>query len=160
MMAPPKYPDPDEPARVEDLRRKAQNAKWTDDYLDLAMRAAQETQGRVNGSSGDWAYIFGKKCFLGDMRGDPADKTIGGACNVQVPVLILQGKEMDDPMADGAADIDRIIADAGNAAHTLTYYAYLGQFFGQRVCDGLHRCFYETDAEVLENIRKWIIGIL
>lgn len=160
MMAPSVYPTPDSEARKEEFQKIAKRAKWTDDYLNLAMRAVQETQGRVTGSAGDWMYILGKKCYLRDMRYDITDKPYDGLVNTQLSTLILQGKDPDDPTADGAASLDKIIADAGNTSHTLTYYAYLGQFFGRKVIDGIHRHYYDTDRDVLENIRNWIDDIL
>lgn len=160
MMAPSVYPLPSGEARKEEFRKIAKRVNWTDDYLNLVMRTIQETQNRVTGAAGDWVYILGKKCFLRDMRYDITDKPYGGLINTQLPILILQGKDPDDLTADGAASLDMIIADAGNLSHTLTYYAYLGQFFGRKVIDGIHRHYYDTDTDVLENIRNWINGIL
>ncbi len=160
MMAPSIYPGPDEQARKEEFQKIAKRAKWTDDYLNLVMRAIQETQNRVTGSSvADWAYILGKKCFLRNMKYDLTDKPYEGLVNTRLPVLILQGKDPDDPPTDGAASLDKIIADAGNTSHTLTYYAYLGQFFGRKVIDGIHRHYYDTDSDLIENIRNWLDSI-
>lgn len=160
MMAPSLYPNPDEAAKKEEFQRRAQKAKWTEDYLSLVMRAARETQAKVAALDGDWAYILGKKCFLGNMREEFSDKPLDVARNVQLPVLILQGKDIEDPSTDAAALIDKQIADAGNKKHTLTYYAYLGQYFGQKISDGLHRSFYNVDKEVLENIENWLDSVL
>ncbi|MFH1190438.1 MAG: alpha/beta fold hydrolase [Candidatus Omnitrophota bacterium] len=160
MMAPSAYPVPDEQARRDEYRKIAKKAKWTDEYLDLVIRTVRETREKVTGSDGDWAYILGKKCFLRDMRDDLAGKPDDIRLSAALPVLILQGKDPDDPTADAAAAIDKMIADSGNTAHTLTYYAYLGQFFGSKTADGVHRYYYETDRDVLENIRNWIDGVL
>ena len=160
MMAPSIYSNPDEAAKKEEFQRRAQKARWTEDYLNLVMRAIRETQNKVAGTDGDWAYILGKKCFLGNMREELSDNPIDEAKNIKLPVLILQGKDIEDPSTDTAALLDKRIADAGNKKHTLTYYAYLGQYFGQKVRDGVHRYFYDTDKEVLENIKNWLDSLL
>jgi len=159
MMAPSIYTNLDERAKKEELQRMSQKTKWTNDYLDLVIRTVQETQNKVTGSNGDWAYILGKKCFLGNMRDSLTDKLPDIAGSPDLTVLILQGKDTDDPSDDAGPALDKIIADAGNSRHTLTYYAYLGQFFGQKIGDGLHRYYYDTDKEVLENVRNWLDGI-
>lgn len=159
MMAPSIRQNPDEGAKKEELRRVAQKAKWTEDYLDLAMRTAEETQSKVAGSDADWIYVLGKKCFLDDMRYELSDKPLDAARGVQIPVLILQGKDTEGPSIDSAALLDKAIADSGNKRHTLIYYAYLGQFFGQKISDGIHRSFYDADKDVLENIRSWLDSI-
>lgn len=159
MMSPSIHTNPDDRAKKEEFQRMSQKTKWTDDYLDLVIRTVQETQNKVTGSNGDWVYILGKKCFLGNMRDNLTDKPPDVAGNPDLAVLILQGKDTDDPSGDASPALDKIIADAGNSRHTLTYYAYLGQFFGQKISDGLHRYYYDTDKEVLENVRNWLDGV-
>lgn len=159
MMAPSIYANLDEKGKREELRMMSQKTKWTDDYLNLAIRAAQETQNRVAASNSDWLYILGKKCFLGNMRDDTTDRPPDIAPRPDLAVLILQGKNTDDPAGGAGPALDKMMADAGNSRHMLTYYAYLGQFFGQKINDGAHRNYYDTDKEVLENIRNWLAGI-
>lgn len=159
MMAPSIYTNLDERAKKEELQRMSQKTKWTDDYLNLVIRTVQETQNKVAGSNGDWIYILGKKCFLGNMKDGPANKLPDVIGNPDLAVLILQGKNTDDPSADAASALDKMIADSGNSRHTLTYYAYLDQFFGQKISDGTHQSYYDTDKEVLENTRNWLSGI-
>jgi alpha/beta superfamily hydrolase len=161
MMAPSIYTNLDERSKREELQRMSQKTKWTDDYLNLVIRTAQETQNKVTGSNGGWVYILGKKCFLGDMKDDIADKPpVDITGNLDLAFLILQGKDTDDLSSEAGPALDKIIADAGNNRHTLTYYAYLGQFLGQKITDGAHRQYYDTDKEVLENIRNWLKSVL
>ncbi|MCX5678191.1 MAG: alpha/beta fold hydrolase [Candidatus Omnitrophica bacterium] len=160
MMAPSIYTNLDERSKREELQRMSQKTKWTDDYLNLVIRTVQETQNKVAGSNGDWIYILGKKCFLGNIKDELTGKPPDITGNPDLAVLILQGKDTDELSADAGPALDKIIADAGHSRHTLKYYAYLGQFFGQKVNDGAHRYYYDIDKEVLENIRNWLNGIL
>ena len=46
--------------------------------------------------------------------------------------------------------------DYGKMKHTITYFGYLGHFFGKLINDGQTRMHYVVDKEVLASIRDWL----
>ena len=42
--------------------------------------------------------------------------------------------------------------------HGITYFDYLGHFFGRLINDGLSRMHYEVDTSVLTAIQNWLDG--
>ncbi|MBN2453505.1 MAG: alpha/beta hydrolase [Candidatus Omnitrophica bacterium] len=159
MMAPELPASFEYPAAKETPKGASKKPKWSDDYSALIARSIKETSGRVLSSEGDTVYILGKKCFLGDMRAEMGERPLENAGKLKIPALLLQSKDTGDSQADSAALLDKAMADGGNSKHTLTYYAYLGQFFGREIRDGINRYYYDTDKEVLENIRNWLTGL-
>ncbi len=143
-------------SRLETLKAAASRTRWSDEYLSLVARTLEETESRVLATKGNWAYILGKKCFMGSLREEMGDKPIETISRVKVPVLILQGGNDDEALGESGSYLDKALSDAGNQARTLTYYAYLGPFLGEAVNDGIHRIHYETDKQVLENIKSWL----
>lgn len=160
MIAPDLPLDQDKMLDIESMRKSAQGRTWSDDYRALIIRGAKENLNTLAANEGDFAYILGKKCFLSDMREELADKPLDTAKKLKIPVLILQGALAENTQTDAAALLDTTIADSGNTKHTLTYYAYLGQYFGNKISDGIHRAYYETDPAVLENIKKWLSDLI
>ena len=156
LMAPSLPVGQDDNTNKDSPQAGSQPARWTEDYINLVTRSERETQAKVASTEGEWVYIFGKKCFLADAKEDLSDKPLSSVKGLTIPVLILQGKEIEDPGTDIAALVDKAFQDSGNTAHTLTYYAYLGNFFGKKIYDETHRCYYETDKEVLDNITNWL----
>jgi predicted esterase len=75
---------------------------------------------------------------------------------VDVPVLILHGKENKIIPAKAASTLDKALEESGNANHKLIYYGYLGHFFGKMVNDGSHKMYYSVDENVLLTIKKWL----
>lgn len=158
MMSPALYSG-DESFKLEDIRRAAQKGKWSDEYLQLVNRTIKETQQKLSGKSDGWTYILGKRCFLGKTSPDTPLNKLDWTANPELPVLILQGKGQDEPLSDMSAYIDKIVSDSGDTKHTLSYYAYLGQYFGPKTSDGKHKYHYPTDKEVTDNISAWLDNI-
>jgi len=155
-MAPSVYLGPEKSPRAEILKNMASKNGWSDDYLNLAMRAAQETEGKAAGTKHDWAYILGKRYFLKGIREELAERPKDAISSVKSPVLVLQGKEDEEVPMEFASYFDKALEEAGNPNHALVYYGYLGRFFGNLVDDGTHKMHYEVDKEVLENIKNWL----
>lgn len=160
MLAPSLPANYDDAAIKGTIQPNAGKSKWTEDYINLVSRSLKETQAKVVSTNGEWAYILGKKCFLTDTREELSDKPLSVINDINIPVLILQGMDPEESGMDSASVIDKAFAEAGNKPHTLTYYAYLGQFFGKKICDGTHRCYYDTDKEVLDNVTNWLNGVI
>jgi len=116
----------------------------------------KETDEKVKASSGNWISILGKRCYVKNMREEtpPAFKEMAG--KVKSPVLILQGQEDTETSRETASELDKAFAATGNPDHTLTYYGYLGHFFGKKTSDGIHRIYYDTDKDVLRSMQKWL----
>lgn len=155
LMSPLTYGEIDPAEWREVITRTAQNFKWSDEYLKLALRSIDETQKKAAIQKNAFSFLR-KKCYLKDMKERQADKPMELSASIKVPTLILQGKEADDASLRLAPIIDRAIAGSGNTKHTLTYYGYLGPYFGKKVNDGIHKIRYEIDKEVLENIKTWL----
>ena len=157
LMAPSIYFGPIEEERTEEIKRMASRLKWSDEYLKLAARCLRETIVKANSSSYNWAYILGKRVFLRKVRDELSEKPITYIIEkIKIPVLILQGEEDEIMSMEYAAHLDKILGDSGNSGHILTYYGYLGHFFGKFVNDGIYRMHYEVDKGVLENIKNWL----
>lgn len=136
----------------------ASKARWSDEYLKMATMSAQETTDKVKGSAHNWAYAFGRRLFLKNTREAIGERPFDIVKKIEIPVLILQGKEGDDSVKDTASRIDEALGEAENPDHTITYYSYLGHFFGNAVTDGIHENHYEVDREVLGNIKNWLVN--
>lgn len=160
MLAPSPYPAQDETAKRDDLRRSAQRYKWTDDYLDLVYNTIKQTHDKAASQESDWAYMLGKKCFLREIRDEYMPDPINFLSLSDIPVLILQPKDSDESSPDPAESLDRRLAQSGNTRHSLTYYAYLGPYFGAIASDGTCRNRYACDIEALEKIRTWLDSAL
>ena len=144
----------------DELKKMAPKYKWTDAYLKTALRCAQETENKVKSSNRNSAYILGKRCFLKELREESLEKPMDMASKIKIPVFILQGKEDEEVSIEFVSNLDKTLTDSGNTNHTLTYFGYLGHFFGQGVNDGVHKLRYETDKNVLENIKNWLDKVI
>ncbi len=160
MLSPTLYPYTNIIAKIDEIDAKARKIKWSDDYFNLVLKADRDSKAKVAGSDGDWAYLLGKKCFLGSMREELPNGPLAQPCDLQIPVLVMQGKETDETYGDVAVSIDKMLGVSGKERHSLTYYAYLGSLFGRKVSDGIHRAYYDTDRDVLVNIRNWLSDTL
>jgi len=156
LLAPSLDLNPASGEKAKAMGRLAASSKWPDDYLGLVIRSMQETDAKVKNSGGNWVNILGKRCFLKEMKDALETAPIDIIPKVRVPVLILQGRKDEDVAAETAAAIDGALASSGNPGHTLTYYGYLGHFFGRKVNDGERRIYYEVDEDVLGNIKGWL----
>ncbi len=145
----------DDPGLVR-LNNMAARDKWSDDYLRLSTRAVQETLERVKNAKFNWTYVLVKRCFVKAVKEELSEDIAATVKKIKIPVLILQGKADRELAAEDAPAIDKLLAEGGNENHTLTYYGYLGHFFGKAVNDGIHKMHYEVDEEALANIRNWL----
>jgi len=154
LMAPLIYLEPHDAEAA--LRSRAAREKWDDEYLKLALRAAQETNDRANQTKRDWGYILGKRCYLKGVRIENTvmpKETIG---KVLAPILILHGKNDSEVPVEHAAHMDKTLSDYGTMRHSVTYFSYLGHFFGKLVNDGSLKRYYDIDKEALVSIKDWL----
>lgn len=145
--------------KVEDLEAMALKFKWSGDYLKLAMRSNLETMNRVKGTKNNWTSILGKRCFLKRMREELDERPLDIIKEVKAPVLILQGKEDDPATIEFASTLDKALEETGNVNRSLTYFGYLGHWFGKKTNDGAHKIHYEVDSEVLGTIKNWLDAV-
>jgi len=115
-----------------------------------------ETMEMVKKSKGDRVSLLGIRCFLKKLREDLEANPIDIIRRVEVPVLILHGKEDELVPAKAASTLDKALEDSGNANHKLIYYGYLGHFLGKIITDGLYRMHYSMDESVFSTIKKWL----
>ena len=155
-MAPSLYFQTDEAQRAEALNKMASKYKWSDEYLKLATKAVQDVDNKVKGSTRNWAYILRRKCFLKNIRNALSENLDEAVKRIKIPLLILRGGEDEEMYIDYAGIVDGMLEKYGNPNHSLTYYGYLGRFFGKRVIDGIHKIHYEADKEALEGIKNWL----
>jgi len=138
------------------LSEMANKLKWDDQYLKLAMKSRMETLEMVKETKGDWVSLLNTKCFLKKLREDLEANPIDVIRKVEVPVLILNGKEDEFVPAKAVSTLDKALEDSGNKNHKLIYYGYLGHFFGKLVTDGTQRLSYSMDDNVLTTIQNWL----
>ena len=140
----------------DNLNEIAKKLKWDDRYFKLAMKSRMETIETVKKSKGDWISLLRTRCFLKKLRQDLEANPIDVIRKVEVPVLVLHGKEDRLVPAKSASTLDKALEDSGNINHKLIYYGYLGHFFGKPVTDGLNRVSYSVDQSVVSAIKKWL----
>ena len=138
------------------LRDKAAKEKWDDEYLRLVIRSAQETKDRADRTKHDWGYIMGKRCYLKGVRDEYALNLADIIGKVSAPILILHGKDDAEVPVEYAARLDKALLDYGKMKHTITYFSYIGHFFGKLINDGQARMHYDADQEVLASIKDWL----
>lgn len=138
------------------LREKAIREKWDPEYLKSVLMAAQETDELIKETRHDWRHLLGKRCYLKTMRVSDAADMRQTVAQVAVPVLIIHGKNDAEVPAEEGALLDKALSEYGKVKHSITYYSYLGHFFGKLTNDGTFKMHYEVDDEVLVNIRDWL----
>lgn len=140
----------------EYLKKTASKLKWSEDYLKLAMKSNLETREKVMQTKDNWATILRKRCFLKKMRENLSEKPVDVVKKINIPVLILQGKEVAPFSIEYASILDKALGENGNKAHALIYLGYLDHLFGKRINDGVHKIYYEIDGEVPDIIKNWL----
>lgn len=140
----------------DNLIETAKRSKWDDQYLKLAMKSRMETIETVRKSKGDWVSILRTRCFLKKLREDLQANPIDIIRKVEIPVLILHGKEDNLVPPKAASTLDKALEDSGNTGHKLIYYGYLGHYFGKIVADGVSRMSYSVDENVLTAVKEWL----
>lgn len=138
------------------MKQLAAESRWSEDYLKLVMRSRMETLDKIKNNNKNWTAILGKRCFLKKMREELTENPVEGVKNIKIPVLILQERDSAAGLAESASILDKALEESGNKAHTLTYFGYLGRFFGTLVNDGVHKMHYEADKDVLYTIKSWL----
>lgn len=129
--------------------------RWTDEYLKSAETSIRSSYARAAASRHDWGYVLGKLCFTKRMK-DSMEDISGYISMFSAPVLILYGNQDDVVDAGAITELDNAIKLAEKAKCTITYYSYIGHFFGRQVSDGVHKTYYEADRDVLEGIKSWL----
>lgn len=140
----------------DNLKEMAAKLGWGDQYLKLAMKSRMETIERVKKTKNNWMSLLRTRCFLKKLREELEEKPTDMIRDVDIPVLILHGKEDEFIPAKAAAMLDNAMEESGNKNHKLIYYGYLGHFFGKYTEDGVNKAHYDVDKEVLYAIDKWL----
>jgi pimeloyl-ACP methyl ester carboxylesterase len=137
------------------LKAISDKLNWNEEYLNLAIRSGKERFDLIKAGDRRWVSLLGKRCFMDKMREELDEDPVAEAKLINIPVLIIEGKEEGTAASGSASIIDRAIASSGNTAHTLTYFSYLGRFLGKLVNDGTCKIHYEIDSGVMDAIRNW-----
>lgn len=140
----------------DNLKEMAVKLGWGDQYLKLAMKSRMETIERVKKTKSNWMSLLRTRCFLKKLREELEERPTDMIRDVDIPVLILHGKEDEFIPAKAAATLDKALEESGNKSHKLIYYGYLGHFFGKYTEDGVNKAHYDVDKEVLYTIDKWL----
>lgn len=140
----------------DNLNEMAKKLKWDDQYLKLAMKSRMEITETVKKAKGDWISLLRTRCFLKKLKEDMEANPTDIIRRVDIPVLILHGKEDELIPAKAASTLDKALEESGNVNHKLMYYGYLGHFFGKIVIDGSHKMHYLVDEGVILTITKWL----
>jgi len=130
--------------------------KWGQEYLKSVKKSLEEIKGGASRSKGNWALILWKRCFVKRVKEEMDEKPSLFIKNIKVPVLILQGGQDNPSSMESSSLLDRMLEDGGNTSHALTYYGYLGHYFGRKINNGTQRIHYEADKDVLDNIVSWL----
>lgn len=146
--------------RINALKSASSRGNWTEEYFRLALLSMKTSIEVAVRSDRNWASILGKRVFLRNMREDAPGNQSELIKNLNIPILILQGKEDEALPPELATGLDKALTDSGHSSHILTYYGYLGHFFGKIVNDGSHKIHYEADKDVLDNIKNWVKGLI
>lgn len=138
------------------FKKAASKNGWGDEYAKNVIRSVVETKKKAQDIKYNWSFIMGKRVFLKNIREEIGANLAGTTSELKIPILILQGKEDKKILFESAPLIAKALEEHGNVRHTLIYYGYLGHFFGDNIQDGTHKMHYETDKEVLDNIKNWL----
>ena len=144
----------------DSLKEMAKKLGWDEQYLKLAIKSRMETIDRVKKTNNKWVSLLRTRCFLAKLREELEENPTDIIRKVDVPVLILQGKEDELIPAKASETIDKALEESGNKNHKLIYYGHLGHFFGKLNNDGVNKMRHEVDKEVLDAIDKWLDGNL
>jgi len=156
LMAPSEYLGLEKDQSLDALRKMALKYKWKNDYLKSVIESIQKTNIKATTTERNWVYTMGRRCYLKNLREALAEKPIDLIKKVNIAVLILQGRQDDEVSVESASMLDGMLEEGGNRKHALTYFGYLGHFFGKKINDGIHRVHYEVDKEVLDTIKSWL----
>lgn len=140
----------------DNLKEMAAKLGWGDRYLKLAMKSRMETIERVKKTKSNWMSLLRTRCFLKKLREELEERPTDMIRDVDIPILIVHGKEDEFIPAKAAATLDKALEESGNKNHKLIYYGYLGHFFGKYIEDGVNKAHYDVDKEVLYAIDKWL----
>ena len=140
----------------EQLARAASGYGWSDDYLKLTLRSLRETENKIKNSKQNWTSILRKRCFLKTMRERLGYNPYDIVKKTTLPVLILQGQDDKTASLEFASICNKLLEEGGNKKHSIRYYPGLGHFLGNAVNDGVHRMFYDTDKQVLKDMKEWL----
>ena len=140
----------------DNLKEMAAKLGWGDQYLKLAMKSRMETIERVKNTKNDWMSLLRTRCFLKKLREELEERPTDMIRGIEIPVLILHGKEDEFIPVKAAATLDKALEESGNKNHKLIYYGYLGHFFGKYTEDGVNKARYDVDKEVLYTIDRWL----
>lgn len=140
----------------DNLKEMAVKMKWSEQYLKIAIKSRMETVERVGKTKSNWISLLRTRCFLKKLREELEEKPTDIIRKIEVPVLILYGKEDEFIPPQAAATLDKALEESGNKNHKLVYYSYLGHFFGNFINDGLNKAHYEVDGSVLDTIAQWL----
>ncbi len=140
----------------EDLKTMASKLKWSDDYLKLVVRSRVETTDKVKRAKGNRVSILGKRCFVKRIKEELGESPLSSIKALKIPVLILQGKEDEEVPVESASIVDQALEESGNVTRTVTYFGYLGHFFGKNVNDGVYKIHYDVDEDVLKTLKSWL----
>lgn len=157
MMAPvvPSWVEPE--TQIEELKILAELLKWNPDYLTAVLKSRLDTKARTDKTKRDSVTILRNRCFLKRMREESNEKIIDAFKYLKLPVLIMYGKKDEITGQKLISLVDQALNEGGNSNHDIVYFAYVGNFFGKYIEDGIHKARYETDGEVLEAIKSWLI---
>jgi alpha/beta superfamily hydrolase len=132
-----------------------QKNAWSNDYMNLIAKCYRDTSEQAGKTGHNWTYVMGKMCYVKELKEEPQAREIY-LKNIMIPVLIMQGKNESDMTVDASHFIAKILEGSGNNNCSIRYYGYLGRFLGKKVDDGAYKVYYETDKDVLNNIKDWL----
>jgi pimeloyl-ACP methyl ester carboxylesterase len=138
------------------LRDRAVKEKWSEDYLKLALKQMKDTREKAKRTRHDWGFILGKRCYFKNIRDEDVIKPAEVIAKINSPILILHGKNDFDVPVESAGNLDKALASYGTMKHTITYFDYLGHFFGKLINDGASKMHYQTDKAVSLAIKAWL----
>ena len=146
-----------EKERSEKLVRSALPANMRAEYSAVLERSSREKTEKAASIKNNWASILDRRRFQADTRWRSEAKPIREVVkDIKLPVLVIQGRKDEAIYPECASIIDQALQEGGNNARVLVYYAYLGRFLGNKVCDYVHKAYYQADKEMMDGIAGWI----
>lgn len=155
-MSPSLYEITDFDTHPELLPVAATRNLWSDDYVKLVRSASRQTRERALASKFGWAYILGRRCFMGEVKERCLSEPLAIADSIAVPVLILQGEKDRNRAVESASALDRALEAQGNRQSNLVYFKELGHFLSEMIVDGASRIHYAISRDAADTIRAWL----
>lgn len=133
----------------------AKNVSDSPQYIENVVKALSQTKEMAMGH-GDWTIIDGSSVFTKKVKMRDSYNMLEALKEVQVPVLIIHGKNDNINLPEEADKIEAALSGSGNNSVTSIYLNDLNHMLGQIVKTGSIKEHIEVNPTVTKTILSWL----